>query len=50
MHSSGVDHDEDDADHSGKQQVDRDADQFFDVSSNLLQFPERFAAALVLKQ
>ena len=49
MHAERVDHDEDDADERGEQDVDRDGDQLLDVGPHLLQLAERFAAALILE-
>ena len=45
----GVDHDEDDADEGAEEQVDADLDEFFHVGADLLQFAQRFAAALILE-
>lgn len=49
VHIKGVDHDEDDANQGAKQYVDEDLDELLDVGAHLLQFAERFAAALIFE-
>ena len=49
VHAPRVDHHEDDADERGEEHVDRSGNQLLDIRTNLLQFPERFAAALILE-
>ena len=49
MDAERIDDDEDDADQWGKEHVDRDRDQLFDVGAHLLQLAKRFAAALVFE-
>ena len=49
MHFGRVDHDEDDADDGGEEQVHGDGDQLFDIGADFLQHAEGFAAALVFE-
>ena len=49
MHAERVDHDEDDADDGGEEDVDGDGNELLDVSPHFLQPAERFAAALILE-
>ena len=49
MYLRRIDHHEDHADHGGEQQVDCDGDQLLDIGTNLLQFAQRFAAALIFE-